>query len=70
MVTSTQDIHIDETKNGANGQMHDLGVKAQIGIAETEQQTLADRLMSITTSFRDPHGNRPAPKDLYHGGRK
>jgi hypothetical protein len=70
MVTSTQDIHIGETKDGATMEMYDLGVKSQVGIAETEQQTLADRLMSITTAFRDPHATRPGPRDLYHGVRK
>jgi hypothetical protein len=67
MVTSTQNIHVDETKAGANVELHDLGVRANVGMAETEQQTLADRLMSITTAFRDPHAIR-APG--YHGIRK
>jgi hypothetical protein len=67
MVTSTQNIHVDETKNGVDLELHDLGVRAKVGIAETEQQTLADRLMSITTAFRDPHAiQRPG----YHGIRK
>jgi hypothetical protein len=67
MVTSTQNIHVDETKDGANVELHDLGVRAKVGMAETEQQTLADRLMSITTAFRDPHAiQRPG----YHGIRK
>lgn len=70
MVTSTQDIVIDEPKDGADMEMRDLGVKAQVGIAETEQQTLADRLMSITAAFRDPHSTRPLAKDLYCSGRK
>lgn len=70
MVTSTQDIHIDETKEGADVELQDLGVKAKVGIAETEQQTLADRLMAITTAFRDPHTTRPLPRELYHGGRR
>ncbi|KAF1833361.1 hypothetical protein BDW02DRAFT_383881 [Decorospora gaudefroyi] len=61
MVTSTQDIHIGETKEGANMEMHDLGVSAKVGVAETEEQTLADRLMSITSSFRDPYAARPPP---------
>jgi hypothetical protein len=70
MVTSTQDIHIGETKGGANMEMYDLGVKAKVGMAETERQTLADRLMSITTAFRDPHATRQGPNNLYHGDRK
>jgi hypothetical protein len=67
VVTSTQDIHIGENKNGLNVEMYDLGVKAKVGMAETEQQTLADRLMSITTAFRDPHATRQGPRDVYHG---
>ena len=64
MVTSTQNIHVDEGKDGANLELSELGVSAKVGMAETEQQTLADRLMSITTSFRDPHAvTRPG----YHG---
>ncbi|KAF2848039.1 hypothetical protein T440DRAFT_455405 [Plenodomus tracheiphilus IPT5] len=59
MVTSTQDIVIDETEDGTDMEMRDLGVRAKVGVAETEQQTLADRLMSITTVFRDPHATRP-----------
>jgi hypothetical protein len=70
MVTSTQDIHIGETKNGMNLEMYDLGVKAKVGMAETEQQTLADRLMSVTMAFRDPHATRQGSKDLYQGVRK
>jgi hypothetical protein len=70
MVTSTQNIHIGETKEGANIEMYDLGVKANIGIAEAEQQTLADRLMSITTAFRDPHATRPVPRDIGYGVRR
>jgi hypothetical protein len=67
MVTSTQNIHVDEGKDGANLELSELGVSAKVGMAETEQQTLADRLMSITTSFRDPHAvTRPG----YHGVRK
>jgi len=58
---------VDETKAGANVELHDLGVRANVGMAETEQQTLADRLMSITTAFRDPHAIRPPG---YHGIRK
>jgi hypothetical protein len=67
MVTSTRDIIVDETKDGGDLEMRDLGVRAEVGIAETEQQTLADKLMSITTAFRDPHTTRALPKDLYYG---
>ncbi|CAO2658621.1 Nn.00g063440.m01.CDS01 [Neocucurbitaria sp. VM-36] len=67
MVTSTQDIIIDEPRDGGDMEMRELGVKAEVGIAETEQQTMADKLMSITTAFRDPHTSRALPKDLYYG---
>lgn len=67
MVTSTQDISVAESKDGANMEMHDLGVKAKVGMAETEQPTLADRLMAITTALRDPHAVR---QPGYHGIRK
>ncbi|KAF1849799.1 uncharacterized protein K460DRAFT_381714 [Cucurbitaria berberidis CBS 394.84] len=67
MVTSTQDVIIDETKDGFDMEMQDLGVKAEVGIAETEQQTMADKLMSIITGFRDPHATRALPKTLYYG---
>lgn len=71
MVTSTQDVHVDETKDGADVELRDLGVKAKIdSVAETEQQTLADRLMSITTAFRGPHATRPPPNKHNHGARK
>ncbi|UPX16931.1 uncharacterized protein EKO05_0007312 [Ascochyta rabiei] len=70
MVTSTQQITHDESKSGeATIEMRDMGVRSEAGVADTEQQTLADRLMSITTAFRDPHATRASPKDLYYGRR-
>lgn len=67
MVTSTQQITHDESKRGAAiMEMRDMGVKSEAGVADTEQQTLADRLMSITTAFRDPHATRALPKDLHY----
>jgi hypothetical protein len=70
MVTSTQQIIHDETKkDGATMELRDMGVKSEAGIADAEQQTLADKLMSITTAFRDPHATRALPKDLYYGRR-
>jgi hypothetical protein len=70
MVTSTQNMTIDEShKDSLNVEMRGMGVKAEIGMAETERPTLADRLMSITTGFRDPHAARALPKDLYYGRR-
>ncbi|KAH7389585.1 hypothetical protein DE146DRAFT_170606 [Phaeosphaeria sp. MPI-PUGE-AT-0046c] len=70
MVTSTQNMTVDESdKVGGNLEMRDLGVKSEVGMAETERPTLADRLMSITTGFRDPHAARALPKELYYGRR-
>jgi hypothetical protein len=70
MVTSTQNMTIDESnKEGASMEMRELGVKSEVGMAETERPTLADRLMSITTGFRDPHAARALPKELYYGRR-
>jgi hypothetical protein len=70
MVTSTQNMTVDESsKEGGSLEMRDLGVKSEVGMAETERPTLADRLMSITTGFRDPHAARALPKDLYYGRR-
>lgn len=70
MVTSTQQIVHDESKlGGTTLELRDMGVKSEAGVADTEQQTLADKLMSITTAFRDPYATRTLPKDLYHGRR-
>jgi hypothetical protein len=67
MVTSTQQIVHDESKkHGSTMELRDMGVKSEAGVADTEQLTLADRLMSITTAFRDPHATRALPKDLYY----
>ncbi|KAL6703011.1 hypothetical protein ACN47E_010287 [Coniothyrium glycines] len=70
MVTSTQDIQIDEAKDGVDMEMRELGVRAKIGMAETEQQTLADHLMTITTAFRDPHTARPVGRERGYSTRK
>ncbi|KAJ4987219.1 hypothetical protein SVAN01_07230 [Stagonosporopsis vannaccii] len=68
MVTSTQQIIHDESKKaGSTMELRDMGVKSEAGVADQEQMTLADRLMSITTAFRDPHATRALPKDLYYG---
>ncbi|KAF1928782.1 uncharacterized protein M421DRAFT_62624 [Didymella exigua CBS 183.55] len=68
MVTSTQKIVHDESKKeGSTMELSDMGVKSEAGVADTEQQTLADRLISITTAFRDPHATRALPKDLFYG---
>lgn len=69
MVTSERNITVNEHKSSESMEMKDLGVTAEAGVGESERQTLADRLMSITTGFRDPHAARALPKDLYYGRR-
>lgn len=71
MVTSTQNMTIDESNKhrGSNLELRDLGVKSEVGMAETERPTLADRLLSITTGFRDPHAARALPKEVHYGRR-
>jgi hypothetical protein len=70
MVTSTRNMTVDESNQaGGRVEMRDLGVKSEVGMAETERPTLADKLMSITSGFRDPHAARALPKDVYYGRR-
>lgn len=69
MVTSEQNVTVNEHKDSGSMEMKDLGVTSLAGVGETERMTLADRLMSITTAFRDPHTARALPKDLYYGRR-
>jgi hypothetical protein len=70
MVTSTQNMTIDESnKDDGVMEMQDLGIKSEIGMAETERPTLADRLMSITKGFRDPLASKALSKELYYGRR-
>lgn len=52
----SHDVVISEDqKHSCHVELRELGVRSEAGVADTEQLTLADRLMSITTSFRDPH---------------
>ncbi|KAH8730220.1 hypothetical protein GQ44DRAFT_645379 [Phaeosphaeriaceae sp. PMI808] len=68
MVTKTRDITVNENnKESGNLELQQLGVKSEVGIAETERLTVADNLMSITTGFRDPNAARPLPEYLYNG---
>ncbi|KAF3007833.1 hypothetical protein E8E13_010682 [Curvularia kusanoi] len=68
MVTSTQQIIHDESKRGGSTvELRDMGFRSEAGVADTEQLTLADRLMSITTAFRDPHATRSSARDLQYG---
>jgi hypothetical protein len=61
----SQDVTIIEGhKLGSEMELRELGFKSEAGVGDTEQLTMADRLMSITTSFRDPH-SRSMTRDNY-----
>lgn len=55
----SQDVTIHDSKETCNMEMSDMGIRSEAGVADQERATLADRLMSITTSLRDPY-NRNA----------
>jgi hypothetical protein len=57
----SHEVVISQNSEPSQIEMQDLGVVSQAGIADTEQLTLADRLLSITTSFRDPHARMHSP---------
>ncbi|KAF1960282.1 hypothetical protein CC80DRAFT_582781 [Byssothecium circinans] len=55
----SKDIVISEDQqDNSPMEMKDLGSRCEAGVADTEQLTVADHLMAITTSFRDPHGGK------------
>ncbi len=64
MVNQDVTISGEEQQYGPEIELRELGVRSEAGIADTEQLTMADRLMSITTSFRDPHA-RGVGRDAY-----
>ena len=52
----SQEVVIDDgMKGGQHMEMTNMGVHSMAGVADEEKQTIADRLMAITTSFRDPY---------------
>ncbi|KAJ4294391.1 hypothetical protein N0V90_008081 [Kalmusia sp. IMI 367209] len=51
----SQEVVIREDQETSQIEMQEMGVQSQAGVGDSEQLTLADRLLSITTSFRDPH---------------
>lgn len=70
MVTSEQNVCVDESKDhGTTVELRDMGVTSQAGVADPEQLTLADKLLSITLSFRDPYASRAPHKDLHYARR-
>ncbi|KAF2013741.1 hypothetical protein BU24DRAFT_483539 [Aaosphaeria arxii CBS 175.79] len=61
----SQDVTIHDRKETHNMELSDMGVRAEAGIGDQERQTMADRLMAITTSFREPH-NKTLMKEHSH----
>ncbi|KAF2002733.1 hypothetical protein P154DRAFT_430518 [Amniculicola lignicola CBS 123094] len=53
----SQDIVVNEDRQKSNCQVEltNMGVYSEAGVAEKEQETLAETLMSITQSFHDPN---------------
>ena len=55
----SQDITVMDQKDTSQVELTDLGtrwgVQSVAGVADKEQRTMADKLMTITTSFRDPY---------------
>jgi len=62
IMVSQEVVISEDQKDGGHIEMHELGVRSEAGVADTEQLTMADRLMSLTSSFRDPHA-KILPKD-------
>jgi hypothetical protein len=61
----SQEVTISEDqKHGSAMELRELGFKSGAGVGDVEQLTMADRLMSITSSFRDPH-SRSVARDNY-----
>jgi hypothetical protein len=59
IMVSQEVVINDNAKDGSQVEMTDMGVRSEAGVADKEQRTMADKLMTITTSFRDPQ-NRAA----------
>lgn len=57
----SHEVVISQDAEASTIEMQDMGVRSQAGIADSEQLTMADRLLSITTSFRDPHARMQNP---------
>jgi hypothetical protein len=52
----SQDIVINGNQKDNNSmEMTEMGLRSEAGVQDKEQQTIADKLMTITTSFRDPY---------------
>lgn len=56
----SQEVVISQDAGTSQIELQEMGVRSQAGVGDREQLTLADRLLSITTSFRDPHARMQA----------
>ncbi|KAL1612448.1 hypothetical protein SLS60_000675 [Paraconiothyrium brasiliense] len=56
----SQEVVISQDADASPIKLQDMGVRSQAGVGDCEQLTMADRLLSITTSFRDPHARMQA----------
>lgn len=59
----SQEVVISQDASGSQIELQEMGVRSQAGVGDSEQLTMADRLLSITTSFRDPHARMLAKTD-------
>jgi hypothetical protein len=50
----SQEVVISQDAGASQIELQHMGVYSQAGVGDSEQLTMADRLVSITTSFRDP----------------
>ncbi|KAF2117752.1 hypothetical protein BDV96DRAFT_644093 [Lophiotrema nucula] len=66
MVSQEVVINNDNQKMSSQMELSDLGVRSEAGVADQEQQTLADKLVSITTAMHDPQAR---PVRDHHGRR-
>ncbi|KAF2707040.1 hypothetical protein K504DRAFT_470294 [Pleomassaria siparia CBS 279.74] len=53
----SQDITIEDNHGTCQVELGNLGVRSEAGVADKEQQTLADKLIAVTTSFHGHPGN-------------
>jgi hypothetical protein len=50
----SKQVVINQEAGASQFELQEMGVHTQAGVGDSEQLTVADRLVSITTSFRDP----------------
>jgi hypothetical protein len=59
----SQEVVIDEDQKESHIELADMGVRAEAGVADKEQQTMAEKLLLITSALRDP--SNKLSRDLY-----